>query len=605
MEYLFSRRVVCIFIVFSGQLINKFTDSGAAVAQQTTTESLNSSQTPTPDTSVATQEFTFGPTENGTVDTSLPTSTAATGTDAPTLQPLVTQGCLCDLTPDFCDIGCCCDTVDCGVANLSTVFTGCPQKAIPGVCVEKWLMFRANVNSSLVSVTDSLFCVQSADKSIFISETAAKYPTLGDSYHFAPSEQEQVTSTFTRDFYRVDDVILTYFSKTSTRGLLCQPSPGVGSVLCSNRNPAKFLRSSTSSCSREVTLHSCTTDPTLNAKSYVYDMNLIKHPILETDPVTDLLIPVSSSSDWPAPSKQNNSCINVVKRVEFVVEYTEQGELISAKANIVLANVVSEQLFLQTHSVQFKLVGHTNPASREPSPAVGLKPGTLVIGRYYDDVKPLTVIGVSQNGRCSSDSSTKKPILFGYNSMSGCTFISMSKNCSVLRTQIYNILRGVAVPELVAMNSGSQPTWTRVITEECLVGAQDSCDSGCMLPHALSVRVLWARQGLLQLPQNYILGVKYVFHCSAYDCPQSTPLALSTQVTFVDTTLHPEPPRGAPQPLWTFPFGFFSRGLDELDGHILTNSCSSQKVTWILIMFTILYVVKVTLMFEVQDTVAH
>lgn len=39
-------------------------------------------------------------------------------------------GCLCDLTPDFCDIGCCCDTVDCGVANLSTVFTGCPQKSV-------------------------------------------------------------------------------------------------------------------------------------------------------------------------------------------------------------------------------------------------------------------------------------------------------------------------------------------------------------------------------------------------------------------------------------------------------------------------------------------
>uniref|UniRef100_A0A8C6UK74 Tectonic domain-containing protein n=1 Tax=Neogobius melanostomus TaxID=47308 RepID=A0A8C6UK74_9GOBI len=595
MEYSFSRRVVCIFIVFYGQTIEEFTRSGAAVAQQTTTGSFNisvSSQTAPPDINVTTEDFTSSAPENGTVDdTSLRTTTVSTGTDdAPTVQPLITQGCLCDLTPDFCDIGCCCDTEDCGLANLSTVFTSCPQKAISGVCVEKWLMFRANVDSSRVTVTDSLFCIQPADKSVSITETVSNHPALRDSYHFAPSEPVQMTSTFTRDFYRVDDVILTYFSKTSARGLLRQSSPAVASALCTDRNPAKFLRSSTLSCSREVTLKSCTTDPALNAKSYVYDMNLIKRPILETDPVTDLLIPVSQSSDWPAPSKQNNSCNNVVKRVEFVIQYTEQGEILSAKANIVLDNAHSEQLFLQTHSMQFQMIAHTNPPSRELAPAVGLKPGTPVVGRYYDDVKPLTVIGMSQNGGCSSDPSTKKPILFGHNSISGCTFISSFKNCSVLRAQIYDALGGVAVPDLVAMNSGTQPSWTRVITEECLVGAEESCDSGCMLPHTLSVRLLSARQGLLQLPQNYILGVKYVFHCRTHKCPLGTPLALSTQVTFVDTTLNPEPPRGAAQPQWKFPFGFFSRGLDELDGHVLSNSGGSREIKWLLIMSTMLLV---------------
>lgn len=582
MEYLVYCRLVCIFTVFHGQLlIDEFTDLGGAVAQQTTTESFNfSSQSTVPDLNVTTEDFTSSSTENPTVTTS---------TDATTSQPVVTQGCLCDLTPGFCDIGCCCDAEDCAVANLSTVFTNCPQKAVSGVCVEKWLMFRANVDSSLITVTDSLFCIKPAEKSVSITESGPDFPALGDSYHFAPAEPERARSTFTRDFYRVDDVILTYFSNTSARGLLSQLCPGAASALCTDWNPAKFLRSSTSSCSREVTRQSCTTDPTLNARSYVHDLSLIKRPILETDPVTDLLIPVTPSSAWPAPSEQNSSCINAAKRVEFVIEYTEQGEILSARANIVLADVRLEQLFLQTHSVQFQLVTQTNPTSRMSPPAVGLRLGSPVIGRFYDDVKPLSVIGVSQNGGCSSDPSTKKPILFGYNSISGCAFTSTSKNCSVLRAQIYDALREVAVPDSVAMNSGSQPDWTRVISEECLVGPQESCHSGCTLPHTLSVRVLWARQGLLELPQNYILGVKYVFHCGTSNCPLSTSLALSTHVTFVDTTLYPEPPRGDPQPQWKFPFGFFSRGLDELDEHILSNSCGSHRVTWILTLFIVLF----------------
>ncbi|KAJ0015938.1 hypothetical protein NQD34_014228 [Periophthalmus magnuspinnatus] len=470
-------------------------------------------------------------------------------------------GCLCDLTPDFCDIGCCCDT--CGVTNLSTVFTGCSEKTMQliylftfyryGVCVEKWLMFRANVDSSLVTVTDSLFCVQPTEKFVSTTETAPNFPALGDSYHFVPSEQ--MTITFTRDFYRVDDLILTYFPKTSARGVLRLPSPGAASALCTNRNPAKFLRSLSFSCSREVTLQSCSTDPMISAQSYIYDLNLIKHPISEADPVTDLLIPVVPSSKWNAPRKQNNSCVNVVKRVEFVIGYTERGEISSAKVNMVLANLDFKQLLLQTHTLQFQL----------------------------------TVIGVSQNGACSNPN-TRKPILFGHNSITGCSFNSMVNNCSDLRTQIYDIHQRVAIPDLVAMNSGSQPDWTRVLIEECLVGSQESCDTGCTLPHTLSVRVLWAQQGLLELPQHYILGVKYMFHCSIFKCPLTTSLTLFNEVTFVDTTLYPEPPGGVPQLHWRFPFGFFSRGIDEVDGHILSNSSGSQTVTWILIISTVRFI---------------
>ncbi|TNN22533.1 Tectonic-3 [Liparis tanakae] len=169
-----------------------------------------------------------------------------------------------------------------------------------------------------------------------------------------------------------------------------------------------------------------------------------------------------------------------------------------------------------------------------------------------------------------------------------CVFFSSpSSDCSELRSQIYGILQGLAPPDVIAMNSGSQPAWTRVVTQDCPVSLQETCESGCVLPNALSIRVLWARQGLLDLPQNYILGAKYIFQCQTVKCPPSSPISLTTEVTFADTTVYPEPPRGAPQPDWKFPFGFFTRGAAQLDGHVVTNGGAAQKVTWSLTLFTV------------------
>ncbi|KAF1373907.1 hypothetical protein PFLUV_G00243800 [Perca fluviatilis] len=579
-----------IFIVSCGRLAHAATESG-------TPSPINgapfSSATPAPGGTAAVDSTSVGTTEAATLDsmstTALTVSQVPTVvTEAPpatTVQPLVTSdGCLCDLTPDFCDIGCCCDAVNCGIANLSTVFTGCSQKAISGVCIEKWLMFRANVDSSLVTLTDSLFCVRPKDAPQSLP-ALPQYPTLGDSYHFSPPAP--TGSSHSRDFYRVDDVIQTYFSSSSVRSLLYQTSPGAATELCINRNPAKFLRSVSLSCTRMLTPQSCTTDPNLNARSYFSNLSLIKIPKVGTAQVSDLLIPVTPLTDWPAPSEQNNSCVNVVKNVEFVIGYTGRGELTYATVNIVLADVDPNQLLLQTHSVQFQLA---TPSSTPEGliPAVGLRAGSPVIGRFDGEVKPLTTLGPSQSGECSSDPSRRAIVLFTHNTVTGCTFSSPSSDCSELRSQIYGILQGLATPDAIAMNSGSQPDWTKAITQECPVSRQETCELGCVLPNSLSVRVLWARQGLLDLPQNYILGAKYIFQCQNFKCPQSSPIALTTEVTFVDNTVYPEPPRGSSQPNWKFPFGFFTRGTAELDGHIVINGSDTGTVTWSLTLFTVM-----------------
>ncbi|XP_061565203.1 tectonic-3-like [Cololabis saira] len=522
--------------------------------------------------------------------------TIATATPSPPEESTTQQtwtvwsptSCLCDLTPGFCDIDCCCDTADCDVANLSTVFTGCPQKVIPGVCIEKWLIFKTDVNSSLVTVTDSLFCVRAEDETVLSLPALNRHPVIGDSYHFSPPKNTYTRHS--REFYRVDDLILTYFSNSSVGGFLHQPSPGAASSSCINRNPAKFLRSTSSSCSRMVTPLSCTTDPKLNARSYFSDLSLIKIPISEkVKPESDLLIPVIPRADWPAPASQNNSCVNVVTKVEFVIGYTSRGELAYATINVVLDDVGIDQLLLQTHSVYFQLATPSTSPGRLIT-AAGLKVGSPVVGRFDEEVQPVTLLGLPRDGECSSDPSTRVPILFTHNTFTGCIFNSPGSNCSQLRSQIYAILRGPAAPDVIAMNSGSQPDWTRVIAQECPINPQETCDSGCTVPHSLSIQVLWARQGFIDLPQKYILGAKYLFHCQIIKCPLPSPLALTTTAAFTETTVYPEAPRGSPQPHWKFPFDFFTRGSAELDGHFAasSSSSSSSEVTWTLMLLIVM-----------------
>lgn len=45
-------------------------------------------------------------------------------------------------------------------------------------------------------------------------------------------------------------------------------------------------------------------------------------------------------------------------------------------------------------------------------------------------------------------------------------------DCSELRSQIYRILQGLVTPDVMAMNSGSQLEWTRVIAQTCPVSLQ-------------------------------------------------------------------------------------------------------------------------------------
>ncbi|XP_076857077.1 tectonic-3-like isoform X2 [Brachyhypopomus gauderio] len=530
-------------------------------------------------TSAATETPTVNLTEaatSGTVAPSLvpraPAESDVTG--GPTVpsaaQPMTSSSaCACDLTPDFCDIGCCCDVGDCGVADLASVFSGCTQETRSGACVDGWLMFRANVDPALLTVTDSLFCVRREDEKGVVAQSLSGpsgAPFSISSPYF--SLQEPTTfSSLNTNFYKADDIILTYYTNTSVVSILSQPSPGAASSTCMDRNPAKFLQSSSLFCSRAVSAVSCMRDSSLSVQAYYTAFSILRIPRPSKIDIANLTIPVIPLSQQPQPIQHNGSCLNMVSKVEYTITYTGIGEITQVTLKVDVTNASFNTQLLQQHSVQFQLATPSPPPSK--TPLVGLTDGSPVIGWFGEQAQPLTVQGLSEGGQCSVDPLNRSPVLFKHNSITGCTFRSASRDCPSLRAQLYSILRGDANPERVAMTAGSQPDWSRVIVQECPdIPAGELCETGCLLPVSLFVQVLWAQRGLLALPQSHILGAKYSFSCQLLQCPITSPVPVTTEVIFSDATVYPEAPRGQPKPDWKFPFAFFTRGSGELDGEL-------------------------------------
>lgn len=473
--------------------------------------------------------------------------------------------CICDVTPDFCDIGCCCDVMDCGLLNPSSVFNSCHQGTGSGICLESWMIFKANINPALVTLSVDRFCVQKEEENQSDVQTSPAFFQSSYLYPLLLREPTAFNSQKT-NFYKVDDIILTYYNSTSILSTFKQPSSGPASSACVNRNPARFLRSSSLSCSRTVTTRSCVEDSGLSARPYYTGFSLLRVPEAQVEDRPELLIPVSTVRDWPEPRIQNGSCLNVVSEVEYGIEYTGKGEIVNITLNAKIINTNINTQLLQNHAITFKLVTSTPPMAT-PTPLSGLeglKPESPLIGWFGEKAQPLTVLGSSEIGGCSARLANRPPVLFRQNIITGCTFRSLASECGVLRTELIEVLTADAVPELISMTTGDKTERSKVILEDCSTPAS-VCETGCILPIALSVRVLWAQRGLRAMPQHHILGAKFIFKCQRLKCPLLSSIPVTAEVVFTDTTVYPEALRGEPKPEWKFPFSFFSRGAGEFD----------------------------------------
>nr|XP_004669926.2 tectonic-3 isoform X2 [Jaculus jaculus] len=539
-----------------------------------------------------------------TVETATPRDVAGVSTAAPTPEATSAPGsattdvfpavpiCVCDLTPGACDLNCCCDK-DCNLLYPMTVFSFCLPGSVRSpswVCVDNSLIFRSNspFPSRVFMSSNGIrqFCVHVNNSKLSYSQkvqtvNATNFQTLAAEFGGESFTSTLQTHPSPPPFYRAGDPILAYYPKWSVVSLLKQPA-GVGAGgLCAENNPAGFLESRHTTCSRffRNLASSCTLDPALDAASY-YNFTVLKVPRALTDLQNiKFQIPVTIASEASPPLLSGNTCYNIVSKVIYEIQTNgtfgiQKVSVSFEQTNLTVEPGVSLQqdFIIHFRALQKSTAASTGPRSGNPGYIIG-KPLLVLSGDLRHSMSLLQSQG---DGICSV---RRHEIQFGVNALSGCKLRLKEKNCSSLQEMIYQTLHGSPLPEHVAIFGNADPAqkggWTRILTRNCHISAVD-CTSCCFIPVSLEIQVLWAHIGLQSNPQAHVSGARFVYQCKTIqDHQKETEVSLTTLVNFVDITQKPEPPRSQPRTDWKLPFDLFlpfrvafSRGVDSQKGPV-------------------------------------
>uniref|UniRef100_A0A8C9N482 Tectonic family member 3 n=1 Tax=Serinus canaria TaxID=9135 RepID=A0A8C9N482_SERCA len=404
----------------------------------------------------------------------------------------------------------------------------CLYRSVSQVCVEKSLIFRSNTpySTDIVSNPAQLNYFQQP-QDIKESDFAEFLEKYGRHSFLAPS---QVQPSFSA-FYRAGDPILIYFDSSSVLSVLRQPIKIGASGLCVDGNPAGFLDSKSTSCTRIFAnlSKSCMTDPALDAASYYHDFTVLKVHFRFL-----AFVNVTAVSPPGAPHMKDNTCINVVSEVIYEIEYSGTSGIHSVSVQFKVSNIsVNSRSSLQQHFTMHFWV------------SIPILPGILPC---------LYILRSESDGSCSQF--LRHTVQFGRNMRTGCK-ISLSpiledSNCSYIQQKLYKTFQGMNRTEDFAVTGSAHSTqteeWMTILIENCSVEAVN-CTSCCMVPVALEIQILWAKVGLLSNPQAQVLGTRHFYQCHM--------VPVTTVVTFTDLTDWPEPPRGQPQMHWKLPFDIF------------------------------------------------
>ncbi|NWW16570.1 TECT3 protein, partial [Falcunculus frontatus] len=361
----------------------------------------------------------------------------------------------------------------------------------------------------------------------------------------APSQAQPSFSAF----YRAGDPILIYFDSSSVLSMLRQPVKMGASGLCVDGNPAGFLDTKSTSCTRIFAnlSKSCVTDPALDAASYYRDFAVLKVPI--------------------------NDIIVQPMKVIYEIEYSGTSGIQSVSVQFKVSNVSgntgsSLQQHFTTHfwvsiptSLEFyqtRTLSHMLPRSGNP----GYISGAPLLIANSGAMQHMSILQSESDGSCSRF--LRHTVQFGRNMRTGCK-ISLSpvledSNCSYMQQKLYKAFQGMNRTEDFAVTGSAHSTqaeeWMTILIQNCSVQAVN-CTSCCVVPVTLEIQILWTKAGLLSNPQAQILGARYFYQCHPLKFLNMSAVPVTTVVTFTDMTDWPEPPRGQPQLHWKLPFDIF------------------------------------------------
>ncbi|XP_038190702.1 tectonic-3 isoform X1 [Arvicola amphibius] len=482
--------------------------------------------------------------------------------------------CICDLTPGTCDLNCCCDK-DCDLLHPRTVFSFCLPGSVRSsswVCVDHSLIFRSNSPFPSRVLTDSngiaQFCVRVNNSKLNYFQKLQTVNTTNFQALAAEFGGQSFTATSETQppspFYRAGDPILTYYPSWSVVSSLRQPAAAGAGGLCTESNPAGFLESKSTTCTRffRDLASSCTSEPSLDAATY-YNFTVLKVPRGMTDlQNAKLQVPVTLASETSPPLLAGNTCQNIVSQVIYEIETNgtsgiQKVSVSFQQTNLTIRPGVSLQQDFIIHYRAFKprmAALPAGPRSGNPGYLIG-KPLLALTG---DLGHSMTLLQSEGSGICSVK---RHEVQFGVNTVSGCKLRPKEVNCSHLQEEIYQALHGRPRPEHVAIFGNADPAqkggWTRILSRNCSVRAAN-CSSCCLIPVSLEIQVLWAHIGLQSNPQAHVAGARFLYQCkSVQEHKRGIEVPLTTLVNFVDITQKPEPPRDQPQTDWKLPFDFF------------------------------------------------
>uniref|UniRef100_UPI00398E6F3E tectonic-3-like isoform X2 n=1 Tax=Pristiophorus japonicus TaxID=55135 RepID=UPI00398E6F3E len=504
--------------------------------------------------------------------------------------------CTCDLTDGVCELSCCCDP-DCTSADIN-VFSSClpgSEPVISQVCIEDSVIFTSNSPFPTVIHKDrshSRFCVMVNDPKT--NEFVAPQPLgrerfrslvsqFGRGSFIIPSQQDIFDGRIkaaSKDAYQFGDQIYTLFPEASVLGVFIQPTALVGGE-CTDRSPAVFLQSQSSTCFRRVgdVKAACDTLPALNAATYYGNFVLL--PTLNFTSASKVKILPEGGQVVSSPRLMDNMCNNVVSEVTYRIQYKGGKGIDGAWVTFALTNVsLSATKIQQTFHVFFMTEPASSAAERRSGNPGYLK-GKPILAFNGQAAVSLTVLKSDSDGSCSQ--SGRSSVLFRHNMKAGCSYrLAPRQTCSERQTHINLLLLGDTPPDslgILGNASGSQTEGLTRIINPLPEAPSELCKSSCSLTLALEIQILWAYMGPLANPQAAVLGARFQYH--RQDVPCSTgAVSLRTSVTFIETTRYPPAPRDHPTTDWKLPFDFFypfkvsTSGVAVLAGSMLGSVCS-------------------------------
>ncbi|XP_068508008.1 tectonic-1 isoform X4 [Syngnathus scovelli] len=432
------------------------------------------------------------------------------------LTPTIDVGnvCSCDEHEDLCDINCCCDK-EC--SQKLALFTGCTMLTLSAnkqLCSHPTasyaLQYTVEGYSQLQSFVQQetyhhIFCIQSHNRLGGFHFPAPTLPlarnfdslfTQFNKFAFSSLENNDMSTNILAElhkFYQYGDAIMSA-KENGKKGFLYLPSSGI-SVDCVDQSPVAFLVDRQSRCSRRVDLkEDCSSRPSISIDTYT-NINLYAG---RNGGATVVPVEMASLVLQSLDGTQNEAIIDE--------EENMQPSLINQK---VCVNVVLKEI----KNVPFQNSGN-------PGHIVGLPilSGQEIAEGMALNVKPgdtLSLLQSSANYNCMNSLHNRSPVLFGVDSISGCTLrLEDVANCSLVSHIIVDVLRGQTSRQYVATfgNSALQNSvdWVPIKHN---YNHRDS--QICSIPLSLHLQIEWTKYGFLWNPQTQIVSVEEVIQTNA------------------------------------------------------------------------------------------